>query len=147
MCVWGVRPGGIKVLLHLDLLHVGDDKPRDQLSKNLEDHAFVLSHVFFVEGLDVLLVNVHDDCLDAHLVNDLLVDVLRSHSQPLLAELEVVFPFGIILDFRVDKIRLSDTAAVEVIFIGNDAHFVLVENKRGRYLCFPRHDVVGKLLA
>ena len=147
MCVWGVRPGGIKALLHLDLLHVGDDKPRDQLSKNLEYHAFVVSHVFFVEGLDVLLVNVHDDCLDAHLVNDLLVDVLRSHSQPLLAELEVVFPFGIILDFRVDKIRLSDTAAVEVIFIGNDAHFVLVENKRGRYLCFPRHDVVGKLLA
>ena len=84
VCIGGVGPGGVKVRLHLELLRVGDGKPRSQLSENLEDHAFVVSHVFFVEGLDVLLVDICGNRLNAHQVNELLVDAVRPHSQLLI---------------------------------------------------------------
>ena len=70
------------------ILCVGDDKPITQLSENLEDRASVVSHVFFVEGLDVLLVDVQDDHIDAHLVNDLLVDVVIPNIKMLIMEFD-----------------------------------------------------------
>ena len=87
------------------------------MRENLEDCAFVLSHVFFVEGLDVLLIDVRDNFIDAHLVNKLMVDVVRPHGQMLLLDFEEVPPFGIILDRRVDKVGLSYMDTVEVIFL------------------------------
>ena len=70
------------------ILCVGDDKPLTQLSEHLEDRASVVSHVFFVEGLDVLLVDVQDDHIDAHLVNDLLVDVVIPNIKMLIMEFD-----------------------------------------------------------
>ena len=81
-----------------------------------------------MEGLDVLLVDVSDDCIDTHLVNDLLVGIVCPHSHIFLLEFEEVSSFGIILDIWVDKVGLSDTAAVEVVFLGGDVNFVLVNN-------------------
>ena len=127
---WGCWTGGVKVRLHLELLCVGDDEPRAQMSEHLEDRSFVVYHVFFVEGLDLLLVDIHDDRLDAHLVNGVMVCVVRPHIQLLLLEFEEVSPFGITLDFRVDKVGIYDTVSVKVIVLGNNENFVLVENEQ-----------------
>ena len=81
-----------------------------------------------MEVLDVLLVDVSDDCIDTHLVNDLLVGIVCQNGHIFILVFEEVSSFGIILDIWVDKVGLSDTAAVEVVFLGDDMNFVLVDN-------------------
>ena len=123
-----------------------NNEPRAQLNEHMEGREFVVSHVFFVDGLDVFLIDVCGNLHNANLVNNLLVNVVFPNGQMLLLEFEEVSPFGIILDRQVDKVGISNTALVEVILLDDDAHFVLVKNERGYICATPTHDVVGKLL-
>ena len=90
MCVGGVGPGLLKVVNNLDLILVGDGEPRAQLGKNFEGRLLVAPHVFLVEGIDVMLVNVCDNCLDIDLADDLLVYETRPHGHLLLLKFDEV---------------------------------------------------------
>ena len=88
MGVGGVRPGGLKVCLHLDLLCIHYREPCAQLGEHFQDGTLVVPHVFLMQGFYVLLVNVCDDCLNDDLVDDLLVEKVRPQEHLLLLKLE-----------------------------------------------------------
>ena len=77
MGVGDFGPGGIKVGPHLDLLRIRYCEPHAQLGEYFQYGALVVPHVSVMEGIYVLLVDVRDNCLDADLADDLLVDEAR----------------------------------------------------------------------
>ena len=130
MCIGGVGPGGLKLGSRIYLLCVGYGKPPAQLGDHFEDRSLVVPHVFLVELLDVLFIDVRDDLLDADLADNLMVDKACPHGQMLLLKLEEVSALRICRDLRVDEFGIFDAAAFKVAVVGDDPHLVLDEYKR-----------------
>ena len=85
----------------------------------------VVTHIFLMEGIDVLFVNISDDRIDANLADKPLVYKSLPHGQLLLLKLEEVSALCICHDFRVDNFGIFDATAFEVVVVGNNSHLVL----------------------
>ena len=97
------------------------------MRENFQDGALFVTHVFLRERLYVLFVKVLDDCLNADLDYNILVDRAFPQVQLLLLKLERVSDFRVCRDLRVDKFGIVDATAVKVVVVSNHPHLVLAE--------------------
>ena len=90
----------------------------------------VAPQVLFIEGLNILFVDVQEDRLDADLADNLLVDEARPQGQIILLKLEEVSALRIYRDLRVDKFGFVDATASKVVIVRDNPHLVLDEYER-----------------